>query len=218
MAMKRNEADFQARRTVILDKAAELYAQRGCDDVSLRQIAWVLGRTERILTGMFDGKQDVMRSLMERHVDGLLEAVGAASEATHGTKRGRLAAMAIAYAERVRDTHDAHVVTLRETCRLIDPYKSVMQSKVTWLQTLFQHAIEAAMPSVRRDTAASLMLARSLLGALDAQPKLAWGDARSEADLARTAVAMVLAPGVRQALMPQRGDARREQHRRLTRA
>ena len=76
MAGKRDEADFQARRTMLLDAAAELFAAEGLHNVSLRQIGWALGRTPGVFT-MFDGKQDVVRAVIERQLDDLLAFVGA---------------------------------------------------------------------------------------------------------------------------------------------
>lgn len=199
MAGKRNEADFKRRRDVVMDKAAELYAERGCEDVSLRQVAWVLGRTERILCGMFEGKQDLMRSLMERHLDRLMGATGVA-EQWDGSPRQQLEAMAAGYAEQVGRTRNAHLVFRRDCCRLTKIYRSGLEYKLRWLEFAFQVAVMQAVPAVRGDEAAAMVLVRALLGALDAQAKVAWADTRREAELAALAVAMICAPAAEQAL------------------
>lgn len=200
MAMKRDEAEFEARRTRILDMTARLFAERGCEDVSLSQIAGSLGRTNGIFLHMFTCKQDLLRAVIERQLNALLEAVGSAAEAEGSRPRERLEAMTIAYAEEAGETRDAQLIMRRDQCRLTQTYQASLQARLTWLETLFQDAIEAAIPPVRQDTAASLMLARALMGMLDAQAPVAWEDRFKEADRARIAVAMVLAPGVARAL------------------
>ena len=200
MAGKRDEADFQRRRDQVLDKAAELYAERGCEDVSLRQVAWVLGRTERILCCMFQGKQDLMRSLMERHLDRLMAATGVVEQWV-GTPRQRLEAMAAGYAEQAGRTRHAHLVFRRDSCRLTELNRSAVEYKLRWLEHAMRNAVMRAVPVVCVDEEGAMVLTRAMLGAIDAQPKVAYEDTRREAELAGLAVAMICGPEASQALV-----------------
>lgn len=78
MARKRKPGrpggDFDAREA-LLQAASELFAARGTDAVSVRQLAKAAGVTPAMINYYFDNKQGLMRAVLERGLDRILDIV-----------------------------------------------------------------------------------------------------------------------------------------------
>ncbi|HET8591448.1 MAG TPA: TetR/AcrR family transcriptional regulator [Nakamurella sp.] len=76
-------------RQEIVDVAMRLFAERGYDKTSLREIADEVGVTKAALYYHFRTKDDIVRSAMQSYTDGLIELVDRAERRPPGTDRNR---------------------------------------------------------------------------------------------------------------------------------
>jgi len=68
------------RRKALIDAAASLFASRGFDSVSVREVAEEAGVTPAMISYYFKDKQGLQRAVLESGLDHLLEAVSAIGE------------------------------------------------------------------------------------------------------------------------------------------
>lgn len=68
-------ADYEERREAIVEKAAELFAQRGFLGASVMDIAKACKTSKSLLYHYFPSKEDVLYGVMSSHIDRLVEDV-----------------------------------------------------------------------------------------------------------------------------------------------
>src|SRR4029077_4319154 len=67
-------ADFEARRTAIVEKAAALYAERGFLGASIADLAKACRTSKSLLSHYYPSKEDILFDVMHSHVRLLLDA------------------------------------------------------------------------------------------------------------------------------------------------
>lgn len=77
----RDAALRETRRKLILDAASACFAQEGLERTSMRKIAAEAGATTGAIYPLFPSKEAIYAALLSRSLDGLAQAVAAASEA-----------------------------------------------------------------------------------------------------------------------------------------
>lgn len=82
-------ADYEERREAIVEKAADLFAERGFLGASVSDIAKACKTSKSLLYHYYPSKEDVLYAVMASHVDGLVESVETAT-AQPGSARDRL--------------------------------------------------------------------------------------------------------------------------------
>lgn len=82
-------ADYEERREAIVEKAADLFAERGFLGASVSDIAKACKTSKSLLYHYYPSKEDVLYAVMASHVDGLVESVETAM-AVPGSARDRL--------------------------------------------------------------------------------------------------------------------------------
>jgi AcrR family transcriptional regulator len=70
-------ADYEERRASILEKAAELYAERGFLGASLSDLAQVCGVSKSLIYHYYPSKEDILFDVMHSHIAMLLTATEA---------------------------------------------------------------------------------------------------------------------------------------------
>lgn len=73
-------ADFGQRREFIIERAAQLYAERGYHGASMADVARACGMSKSLLYHYFPAKEDVLFEAMESHVKTLLDTATRISE------------------------------------------------------------------------------------------------------------------------------------------
>jgi AcrR family transcriptional regulator len=73
MARSRAE-DYDERRTAIVERAAELFADKGFDGASLSDLARACNVSKSLIYHYFPSKEDILFAVMEDHVHMLVEA------------------------------------------------------------------------------------------------------------------------------------------------
>nr|WP_047167115.1 TetR/AcrR family transcriptional regulator [Sphingomonas sp. Y57] len=82
-------ADYEERREAIVEKAAELFAERGFLGASVSDIAKACKTSKSLLYHYYPSKEDVLYAVMASHIDGLVDSVETAV-AEPGGSRDRL--------------------------------------------------------------------------------------------------------------------------------
>ncbi len=67
-------ADFEQRREAIIDKAAELFAERGFLGTSIADIAAACNMSKSLIYHYYGSKEDILYSAMATHIEGLSAA------------------------------------------------------------------------------------------------------------------------------------------------
>ncbi len=101
----------------------------------------------------------------------------------------QLAAMAAAHASRADETRDAHRVLLSERLCLQLNRRDAIETKLRWLASAFEHAVERASPAARADTPLREALTATLL---DSHTLWHRHDSAAPAPYARAVTALVL--------------------------
>ncbi|MEM1139736.1 MAG: TetR/AcrR family transcriptional regulator [Pseudomonadota bacterium] len=68
-------ADYDDRREAILDKAAQLFADKGFQGASIADLARACETSKSLVYHYFPSKEDLLFEVMSAHVDALLDAV-----------------------------------------------------------------------------------------------------------------------------------------------
>lgn len=183
----------EAERSRVLQVAAEIFAERGCARTSLAAIGRALGRNPRHPTYYFADKQTLVATVMERHLEQLLGAVGLAED-WPGPPWRRLRLMLGRLIAAIAAAPAAHQVLLSEQ-RWLGAAAGAVQAKQRWLCAVFEDALERARPALATADGdgrpASATIAAALVGCALHQPL--WSpDAPVAAQLARAAA--MLAP------------------------
>jgi AcrR family transcriptional regulator len=79
-------ADYEERREAIVEKAADLFAERGFLGASVSDIAKACKTSKSLLYHYYPSKEDVLYAVMASHVDGLVESVETAMAETGGAR------------------------------------------------------------------------------------------------------------------------------------
>jgi len=67
-------ADYAIRREAIVDRAAELFAERGFLGASIADLADALKTSKSLIYHYYDSKEDILFDVMHSHVKALLDA------------------------------------------------------------------------------------------------------------------------------------------------
>src|SRR4051794_38276412 len=76
--MARTQApDYEERRQAIIEKAAELYAERGFLGASLADLAEACDTSKSLIYHYFPSKEDILFEVMQSHIKSLVDAMEA---------------------------------------------------------------------------------------------------------------------------------------------
>jgi AcrR family transcriptional regulator len=98
--------DVEARRAALLDVAFALFAERGFEGVSMRDLAQAVGASTGTLYHYFKGKEDLFETLVRHRAEhDVAEAyAGLGGDATPDERSRALAAFLVRRADRLEDT------------------------------------------------------------------------------------------------------------------
>ena len=137
--------DYDKRRDAILAAAAQLYARRGFQGVSVADLAKACGTSKSLIYHYFPSKDDLLYATMAAHLDAL---VAAAEEATRsGGAAARLRALTHAFMRLYVGAEDSHKVLLNE----LDNLPPDRRAEVVAKQRRIIGAVEALVREIRPD-------------------------------------------------------------------
>lgn len=142
--------DYDDKRKLILDRAAELFAQRGYGGASITMIADACGVSKALLYHYYSDKEAVLFDIIFAHLLHLVEVVEAAmSEVVE--PRAQLRAGAAALLEAYRNADAEHQVQINNLKLLPLEKQEQLKELERDLVRHFSQAIAQAVPSLGKD-------------------------------------------------------------------
>lgn len=166
MANYRNEEQHARKVDHIAMFCAGVLAAEGPAALEPNTIGRRIDGSGYNVSNLFPNRAALVALVLDRHVDGLLAAVGRPGD-WPGTPDDRLVGMATAYLERVELTRGVHAV-VPDCRRFLPPAKQTTQRNCRrWMVDGFEAALEECVPATARSTRMRRMMAESLLFLLD---------------------------------------------------
>jgi AcrR family transcriptional regulator len=154
--------DYDKRRDAILAAAAHLYAKSGFQGVSVADLAKACGTSKSLIYHYFPSKDDLLYETMAAHLDALVAAAEAATQA--GSADARLRALTHAFMRLYVGAEDSHKVLLNE----LDNLPPARRAEVVAKQRRIIGAVEALVREIRPDAGAmSLPLTMLFFGMIN---------------------------------------------------
>lgn len=124
--MARTQApDYEDRRRAIVEKAAELYAERGFLGASVSDLAAACDTSKSLIYHYFPSKEDILFEVMQSHIHSLVEAMEAASRGD-GQPAEKLRALTRAFMHLYLGAGARQKVLLNDLSRLPDANRTLI--------------------------------------------------------------------------------------------
>ena len=159
-------SDYDDKRRAILDRSAELFAEAGYDRTSMNQIAAACGVSKGLLYHYYQNKEALLFDILHRHLDALLQAVGAV-EVPLTEPRERLRALVHALLEAYRDADAEHKVQINDLSLLPAERQDILKSQERDLVGMFSETIAAANGAIGPDSRLCKPVTMSLFGMMN---------------------------------------------------
>jgi AcrR family transcriptional regulator len=141
-------ADYEQRREAIVDKAAELYAERGFLGASVADLAAACGSSKSLIYHYYGAKEEILYDVMATHIADL-EAAMAEVEAAGLPPAKALRAVARAFMGRYAGAAARHKVLLNELDHLPAERRSEIVGRQRWLVRQVERLMIAIAPELR---------------------------------------------------------------------
>jgi len=214
-------ADYDAKRDMILEKAAQLFARDGYDGTSLSDLASACGVSKALLYHYCANKEELLDDIIGQHLSDLLDVVRAADDRA-AAPENRLRRLAGALLEAYRDADSKHKIQINDLARLPHDKQERLKNMERELVAIFSDAIIALNPAIATQRELLRPMTMSLFGMLNWH--YLWfkpGKGLSREDYANMAASLI-ADGVRklkiEAAPPATATARPDGSRRPKRA
>lgn len=199
--------DYDDKRKLILEHAAELFAQRGYGGASITMIAEACGVSKALLYHYYSDKEALLFDIIDEHLSHLVEVVEAAI-VEDAEPRDKLNAITVALLEAYRNADAQHQVQINNLKLLPADRQQQLKNLERDLVRHFSRAIAQAVPDLHEDLLKPVTM--SLFGMLNWH--YLWF--REGRGLSRTAYAHLVtelivsgAPAAAAALVPDEADA-----------
>jgi AcrR family transcriptional regulator len=142
--------DYDDKRRLILDRAAELFAKRGYGGASIAMIAEACGVSKALLYHYYPDKEALLFDIIFAHLLHLVEVVETAT--TDGSEpRQQLYSIAAALLEAYRNADAEHQVQINNLKILSAEKQEQLKQLERDLVRHFSRAIANAVPGLRKD-------------------------------------------------------------------
>ncbi len=182
--------DYDDKRKLILERAAELFAQRGYGGASITMIAEACGVSKALLYHYYPDKEAVLFDIISDHLLHLVEAIKEVGDA--GLEpREKLHAMAAALLDAYRNADAEHQVQINDLKLLPPDKQDMLKDLERHLVRRFSSVIARAVPDLAEDLLKPVTM--SLFGMLNWH--YLWfreGRGLTRADYARLATELIL--------------------------
>lgn len=165
---RRRAPGYEAKRAMIRDEAARLFAERGFDGSSIADLAVRCGMTKPALYHYFPSKEALLYEILDVHIGMLRRMVLEADlEARNWEPSRRLEHIVHRLLVAYRDADDKHKVQLNELERLPEPQRKVIKGMERDIVDVVAGILLLVNP--RLDSASGLLkpVAMSLFGILN---------------------------------------------------
>jgi len=148
-------ADYAIRREAIVDRAAELFAERGFLGASIADLADALKTSKSLIYHYYDSKEDILFDVMHSHVKALLDAAEAIA-AKPLPPEEKLRALTHAFVELYVDAAARQRVLLNELSRLPEEQRKI----VVGIQRRLIEIVEKTIAELRPELSGRAALKR----------------------------------------------------------
>ena len=148
-------ADYAIRREAIVDRAAELFAERGFLGASIADLADALKTSKPLIYHYYDSKEDILFDVMHSHVKALLDAAEAIAAKPLAPEE-KLRALTHAFVELYVDAAARQRVLLNELSRLPEEQRKT----VVGIQRRLIEIVEKTIAELRPELSGRAALKR----------------------------------------------------------
>ncbi len=161
-------ADHDAKRRLILERSAELFAAHGYDRASLSMLARACGMSKALFYHYYSEKSEVLFDIIRTHLDDLLAAteVPGETEQDRGPRR-RLFLLAEALLDAYRTADAKHHVQISQLHLLPEAQQELIRDIERRLVDRFASAIAPCLPPRARGPALLKPITMSLFAMLN---------------------------------------------------
>ncbi len=135
--------DYDKRRDAILAAAARLYAKHGFKGTSVADLASACQASKSLIYHYFPSKDDTLYTVMESHLDALVDAADEAMRV--GNAEERLRALTLAFMQLYVGAQDSHKVLLNE----LDNLPAEQRAEVVAKQRRIIAVVETLIREIR---------------------------------------------------------------------
>ena len=143
-------ADYDQKRSMIVEKAAELFARFGFRGASISDLAQACETSKSLIYHYYPSKEDVLYAVMASHIDQLVEDAAAALQ-DEGDARTRLGRLIHAFMRHYVGAAERQKILLNELDNLPDDKRRIIVEKQRGIIADVQSLLEAIDPSLARD-------------------------------------------------------------------
>lgn len=160
-------ADFEEKQRVILDHAAQVFAEQGMEKASMSQIASVAQVSKALLYHYYPGKDALIFAIIITHLEGLDAAIEAADDPTLPPEQ-RLRKLVGAVLDNYRGADNQHKVQLNATAALGDEQKAEIMAVERRIVRRFSAVLDQINPDLNsRDRPLLMPVTMSLFGMMN---------------------------------------------------
>lgn len=139
--------DYDAKRSAILERSAELFAHFGFSGASITMIAEACGVSKALLYHYYPDKEALLFDIIRDHLEELVEVVENAFASTD-EPRTRVRAISGAILEAYRNADSRHQVQIANLKLLPEEKKADLVAMERRLVALLSDALAAALPDI----------------------------------------------------------------------
>jgi AcrR family transcriptional regulator len=158
-------SDYDAKRQLILNTAAALFAEHGFASASVAMLSERCGGSKAWIYHYYDSKEAILFDLLDSHVRHLLATVEAADVGAE--PRARLEGLVRALLGAYRNADDKHTVQLNDLRRLPAAQQREIRALEREIVEVFAGALRAAAPFLAARPELVKPVTMSLLGMLN---------------------------------------------------
>jgi TetR/AcrR family transcriptional regulator len=159
-------ADHDLKRRAILDRSAELFAERGYTRTSMSEIAEACGSSKALLYHYYENKEQLLYDLLEAHFVKLEEAVQAA-DAPSAPPVQRLHGLVAALLAAYEGADALHKVQINELAALPPARQQELKAYERRLVDLFANVLRDINPTLARGNRLLKPVTMSLFGMIN---------------------------------------------------
>ena len=160
-------ANFEEKQRVILDHAAQVFADQGMEKASMSQIATVAQVSKALLYHYYPSKDALIFAIIMTHLDGLDAAIEEADDPSLPPEQ-RLRKLVGAVLENYRGADNQHKVQLNATSALSDEQKAEITGVERRIVRRFSAVLDQVNPSLNTKERPLLMpVTMSLFGMMN---------------------------------------------------
>jgi AcrR family transcriptional regulator len=160
-------ADFEEKQRVILDHAAQVFAEQGMEKASMSQIATVAQVSKALLYHYYPSKDALIFAIITTHLEGLDTAIEAADDPALPPQE-RLRKLVGAVLENYRGADNQHKVQLNATSALSEEQKAEITAIERRIVRRFSVVLDQVNPGLNTKERPLLMpVTMSLFGMMN---------------------------------------------------